>query len=89
MKIYITEENIEHGKPSNEGSCALALAFKDAGFSGVIVGDETVDLWDEADDIRIKSYKLPKSLMEFVEAFDDVGQLVEPLTFDLSDLARC
>ena len=89
MKIYVTAENIEHGKPECEDSCALALAFKDAGFPGVSVGDDAVDLWDESDGIRTKSYWLTGALIEFVAAFDSKGDCpCEPMAFDLSDLAR-
>ena len=87
MKIYITAENIEQGKKGCEGTCALALAFKDAGYTGVSVGDEVVALWDAEDDEfgRAKTYSLTQDLIEFVRHFDD-GEDVEPMEFEFNDL---
>ena len=89
MKINITADNIEHGVRSCDETCALALAFKDAGFTGVSVGDKSVDLWDaESDDAVFpltKSYWLLKELVSFIEQFDDECE-VEPMSFELNDL---
>ena len=91
MKIYITAENIEQGKPSCDETCALALAFKDAGFCAS-VGDDSVDLWpaaaDEVDRFGFRPtrcYYLPDELIRFVSSFDD-KQPIEPMEFDFSDL---
>ena len=88
MKIYVSEENIEHGKRCDDETCALALAFKDAGFSGVSVGDESVDLWDASslgEELHTKSYELSDKLKVFIELFDEGGD-ASPLEFELSAL---
>ena len=93
MKIYITADNIEHGVRGCESSCPLALAFKDAGFTGVSIGDESIALWDAEDDEfgASKSYSLTESLIAFIVRFDDaivdsVKSKLNPMEFEFDDL---
>lgn len=75
MKITVTAEDIEKGKPAAAEQCALALACRRAGLVNASVDNDTIDFW-------LGSAQLPASAQLFIEMFDG-GLEVEPFEFEL------
>jgi hypothetical protein len=81
MRLTVTTEDICNGKPGWNSKCALALAFKRAGFKQVRVGNRA------ATSCRRKSLRLfylSKRAARFVVAFD-TGKPVKSATFVLTE----
>lgn len=81
MLIKVTRENIKNGKPYDSRRCALALAFKDAGFK-VCIGSIIYE--DSKSKVRITKHT--KRSRAFILAFD-MREPVEPIAFWFKEFA--
>lgn len=78
MRIEVTQEDIENGKPYSAWSCAIAVAIRRATRREIVwvkLGENTIALYR-------REIPLPHSVKEWAERFDE-GRSVEPFTFDL------
>ncbi|QDK02061.1 hypothetical protein SEA_GIBBLES_104 [Gordonia phage Gibbles] len=78
MKVTVTQEHIDNGKPYEICNCPIALALKDKDFNHVEVS--TIGMTASKDD-ELLYYTIPTVAKEFIKAFDD-GQPVKPFTFE-------
>jgi hypothetical protein len=87
MKIKVTREDINLGRPNSSYFCPLAYAvgrlFHDC---RVIVGSSEINLFILRDGVEFpnKAFKLPLKAKEFIKKFDN-EEYVEPFEFELSD----
>jgi hypothetical protein len=78
-KITVTEKDIEDGEPGQETSCPIALACNRAGMEKVYVTSSTVRYTYHGKRV-VK--QLPAVAANFVDAFDDFGNVVvKPFSF--------
>ena len=82
IRVEVTPEHIKNGVPDSSESCALALAFKSAGFPKARVGITSV--WLEGFEGN-RFATLPRSAEKFAQRFDD-GAPVAPFSFEIDDV---
>jgi hypothetical protein len=76
VKINVTRENIQQGKPFDFTKCPLGIALKqNFPYSKVWVG-----IWSF--EIDGKKYDMPQNVVEFNCGFD-TGKPVEPISFEI------
>lgn len=63
IRVKVTREHIEQGRPRTFYSCPIALALKDMGYRSAGVG--TREFW-----VRGKKYLMPDKAFDFVYCFD-------------------
>lgn len=91
MKVRVTEEDIQNGKPAKVDSCPIALALKRCTSREVRVLHDEVRIGDDR-------YFLPKKAQKFIVAFDKTTtglkkfltisqnvMLVRPFEFEVGD----
>ena len=79
MQIRVTQEDIDKGKRNSLRRCPVALALKRA--CGRIVEVGSTMVYSRNED-RAWLISLPEKAEDFVKLFD-IGEPVEPFTFDL------
>ena len=84
MRVEVTQEDIDNGRPGIPGLCALALAMSRHLAAGeqAIVGPYMAFV--RKDEKYIRSYLLSPAAVEFVRNFD-YRQPVKPQAFELRE----
>ena len=74
MRVDVTQEDIDKGRPCSEEFCPVALAIKrKRGVHEVRVSGVRTTVAKNRYDFAM--YELPASAWEWIEAFDDGGQV--------------
>ncbi|AXH46555.1 hypothetical protein SEA_ROBINSPARKLES_110 [Gordonia phage RobinSparkles] len=80
MKVTVTQEHIDKGKPWEICNCPIALALKEKGFANVEVSTLAISV-GKNNQALLNHYSVPSIAKQFIKAFDD-GQTVEPFEFE-------
>lgn len=85
MKIKVTQEHINKGRPGSGSSCPIALAIKDALNAPVVfVVHASVNMYKiYGSKLKRNAFRLDKNAVQFQKDFDH-GFLVQPITVDLT-----
>jgi hypothetical protein len=80
LTVRVTKEHIQRGRRGEEESCPLALAVREAGYHGALVGELS---WRPHPDIHEwNTLQLPEAASQFIRLFDN-NLPVKPATFRL------
>ena len=90
MKIQVTQDHIDAGKPDNMCECPIALALKEELFKhrvsvislSVAAETVTIEFMRDGKDVT-NTAELPEEPQRFIEIFDNTDA-AEPFEFDLS-----
>lgn len=83
MKIRVTRKHIENGEREMTAYCPVALAMVSAGFKGVGVHNDHVEVITKGGRYpTVEYYELPKKVQRFVLDYD-MERPVKPFTFSL------
>jgi hypothetical protein len=78
VRIEVTQEHIDNGKPKLCMSCPVALALKAA------TGDWYAWAGPTSVGFNKEVHRVPTSVQEFMMRYDE-GELVQPFAFELGD----
>jgi len=87
FRVKVTKKHINFGMMGDSDQCPIALALRGKGFEKVCVG--TTDTYFEVLNGKSKSYSyyLPKKARQFIEDFDNAGD-VSPIEFVLKEITK-
>jgi hypothetical protein len=96
VKIEVTEDDIERGKPISASQCPIALACRRTFDKGVTVtlqsgihvyyfNDDRIDLYSRDCPKFTKTYSITASVTKFIRDFDH-GLEVKPFTFETEEV---
>lgn len=74
IKVKVTKENIEKGRPGECLACPIKLAFMDLGFEVKV--DTKILIYQN------QIYELPKEAIYFIDNFDNHRE-IEPFEFEM------
>lgn len=81
MKIEVTEDDINTGRPNNCHKCPITIAAHRAGLTGVTVTNYCIN-FDDPDLNRVSSLELPEKAQLFIEKYNNY-EPVRPFSFEI------
>lgn len=92
MRVEVTRQNIEDGRPWDEHACPIALALDSMDLNSVEVMTKMAYCWDSQRGVVMEA-ELPKEARDFIRDFDESedeeARLLEPFSFDIEFKEVC